>query len=111
MSELAVDDTTIITGVTDAERAAAEAINVLNGRIAALEEILLNATYDAVQADTLNVVKTFNIFGTTNMILTGTAAPSVTPDFIGQRYIKTTTPKAKYTATGITSSGDWSQDA
>ena len=40
------------------------------------------------------------------LVLTGTAAPSVAPDFIGQKFIDTTN-KHVYIAIGTTDSGDW----
>lgn len=39
-------------------------------------------------------------------VIIGTAAPTVTPDFIGQKFIDTTN-KVTYTAYGTTNSGDW----
>jgi hypothetical protein len=101
---LKVDDLTL----ADTERALAEAINTLYGKIITLEAILTAAIYDAFQVDTLDVVKTLNIFGTTNMILIGTAAPAVTPDFVGQTFINTVAGTT-YTAKGVTSSSDWKQ--
>lgn len=39
-------------------------------------------------------------------VIIGTAAPTVTPDFIGQKFIDTTN-KVTYTAYGTSSAGDW----
>lgn len=41
-------------------------------------------------------------------VITGTAAPTVIPNFVGQRFIDTTN-KVTYTAYGTTSAGDWKQ--
>jgi len=45
-----------------------------------------------------------------NIILTGTSAPSSTPEFIGQKYINETN-KIEYTAFGTLSSVDWQPQA
>ena len=88
----------------------ADAINVLYGKITALEDLIKNATFDTIWVDTLTTVKALNYNGA-SLILTGTTAPSVTPDFIGQVYIKTSSTVAAYVATGTTNSGDWKQTA
>ena len=44
-----------------------------------------------------------------SIILLGTAAPSIAPDFEGQTYINTTSPGTVYTAKGVSSVSDWKQ--
>ena len=94
--------------LTPTEKALAEVVNVLYNKIIALEDVIKNAIFDTLQVDTLTTVKAFNYNGA-SLILTGTTTPSVTPDFIGQVYIKTSATVAAYIATGITNSGDWKQ--
>ena len=64
---------------------------------------------NVMQVDTINVLKSFNLFGDSNMILVRTVAPAVIPDFVGQRYVNTAA-KTKYTAAGVSSVADWVQD-
>lgn len=99
---------TIVAALPMSEQAIAEALNTLFGRIKALEEFISSMTIDFAQVDTINIVKEFNVFGKTNMILSGIAAPSIIPDFIGQQYINTASG-ATYTAKGTTAAGDWKQ--
>lgn len=90
------------------EPALAELLNHLLGRISALESIIKNSIYKNMQVDSVDIVKTFNIYGATNIILTGTAAPAVVPDFIGQFFVNTT-GGVSYQAKGIASTSDWKQ--
>lgn len=90
------------------EPALAEILNQQNKRIEALEDIIKKMLFKAGQFDTLEVVKEFNIYGKTNMIIPGTAAPSVIPDFLGQKFINST-GKVAYEAVGISSAADWKQ--
>ena len=109
---LADADSAIISNMNNTfegiEQPIADALNTLLGRIKSLEEFITNMTIDTAQIDYLNVVKTFNIFDGTNLILKGTAAPSVVPDFVGQQFVNTTA-KTTYVATGNASVGDWKQ--
>ncbi len=75
----------------------------LNARITALELLLSNSVLSK-----LEVTEEFNLHGETNLILPGTTAPSITPDFVGQFYINTSAG-ITYQAKGIASSGDWKQ--
>jgi hypothetical protein len=88
------------------ERAVADAINHLLGRVTALEEILSNATLDTFRFEQISVVSSLKFKGA-ELILLGTGAPSITPDFIGQIYIKTDATVGVYISTGIANSGDW----
>ena len=90
------------------EPALAELLNHLLGRISALESIIKNSTYKNMQVDSLDIVKTFNIYGGTNLILTGTSAPAIVPDFIGQFFVNTT-GGVIYQANGNGSVSDWKQ--
>ena len=90
------------------EPALAEIINHQNGRIKALEDLVKNMLFKAGQFDTIDIVKQLNIWGGTNLVIVGTAAPSVEPDFIGQMYINTTAGTI-YQAKGISSTSDWKQ--
>ena len=87
----------------------AEILNQQNARIKALEDLIKNFLFKNGQFDKLEVVKEFNIYGTTNLVLTGTTAPSVIPDFIGQWYINTSGAGTTYQSKGNTSSADWKQ--
>jgi aspartate/glutamate racemase len=91
------------------EEVAAEALVLLKNRIDALQKIINDMILGTVQIDTLSVVKTFNLFGSSNLILTGTAAPVVVPDFVGQFFIKTSDTTACYQATGNSSVNNWKQ--
>ena len=90
------------------EPSLAEILNAMAGRIIALESIIKNSVYKNMQVDTLDIVKGFSIYGSTNLVLTGTAAPSVVPDFVGQFYVNTTGGVC-YQAKGISSTSDWKQ--
>ena len=82
---------------------------ILKNRIDALQTIINNMILGTVQIDTLNIVKVLNLYGSSNLILTGTATPAVVPDFIGQFFIKTSATTACYQATGNSSVNDWKQ--
>ena len=93
--------------IIPAEFTIAAALNLLNAKIAALEKIISDGVLGNVQVE--NITTVGNIFYKGSlMILTGTAAPSITPDFIGQTFIDTAAGKT-YAAKGITNSGDWKQ--
>ena len=98
-----------ITLIEYEENSLAETINNLEGRIYALEQFIKNSVFENLQIDTLTTVKGFNYNGAA-LILIGTTAPSVTPDFIGQFYINTT-GGTTYQAKGVASSADWKQTA
>lgn len=86
----------------------AEVLNVLYAKIQALEAFIKTSQYGNVTADQVDVVRNFNIWGKTNLIIEGTAAPAVVPDFVGQQFINTTAG-VTYTAKGNTSVADWKQ--
>ena len=90
------------------EPALAEILNQQNKRIEALESLIKNMLFKAGQFDTIDVVKQLNLYGGTNLIIIGTAAPSVVPDFVGQCYINTT-GGVIYQAKGISATSDWKQ--
>ena len=86
----------------------AEVLNVLYAKIQALEAFIKTSQYGNVTADQVDVVRNFNIWGKTNLIIEGTAAPAVVPDFVGQQFINTAAG-VTYTAKGNTSVADWKQ--
>jgi len=91
------------------EEVIAEALVELKNKIDALQNIIKEMILGSVQIDNLDIVKNLNLYGSSNMILTGTAAPAVVPDFIGQFFIKTSATTACYQATGNSSVNDWKQ--
>lgn len=88
------------------EKSVAEILNVLYAKITALEEIVSKMNFDTAQIDTLTIAKELKFQGASLFII-ATASPSITPDFSGQIYIKTTDPKAVYIANGASSASDW----
>lgn len=89
------------------ERAMADIIAHLLGRIETLEQELSESKYNSMQINDLSVVDSIKFKGA-DMILFGTGAPAVTPDFIGQFFVNTT-GGITYQAKGIGNSGDWKQ--
>jgi hypothetical protein len=83
------------------EKAGAASLAELNARLLALEKIVSSSL-----RSTIEVTKEFNVWGKTNLILTGSGAATFAPDFVGQKYIDTT-GKNVYVAVGVTNSGDW----
>lgn len=83
------------------EKAGASSLAELNARLIALEKIISNSIKDR-----LDVTKEFNVWGKTNLILTGSGAATFAPDFIGQKYIDTTGGNI-YIATGTSTAGNW----
>lgn len=95
------------SNLINVERATADILAHLLGRIETLEQIIASSIYTSVQANTVSAVDSLKYNGA-EMILTGTAAPAVTPDFVGQFFVNTT-GGVTYQAKGITNSGDWKQ--
>lgn len=89
----------------NAERALADIIAHLLGRIETLEQELSESKYNVMQVNELSVVDNLKIKGA-DLFLFGTSAPAVTPDFIGQFFIDTTAG-VTYQAKGITNAADW----
>jgi len=85
-----------------------EALNVLYAKIQVIEVFVKASQYGNITADQVDVVRNFNIWGKTNLIIEGTAAPAIVPDFIGQTFINTAVG-VTYTAKGISSVADWKQ--
>jgi hypothetical protein len=92
-----VEDDTINT----TEKPTAQSLSELNARITALEAILTNKIKDRI-----DVTKEFNVWGKTNLILTGSGAATFAPDFVGQKYIDTTGGNV-YVAVGVSNAGNW----
>lgn len=93
------------SNLINVERATADMLAHLLGRIETLEQIIASSIYTSVQANTISAVDSLKYKGA-EMILTGTAAPAVAPDFIGQFFIDTTNG-VTYQAKGITNAADW----
>ena len=83
------------------EKPTAQSLSELNARITALEAILSNKIKDRI-----DVTKEFNVWGKTNLILTGSGAATFAPDFVGQKYIDTTGGNV-YVAVGVSNAGNW----
>lgn len=83
------------------EKAGASSLSELNARLLALEKIV-----SATITNKLEVTKEFNVWGKTNLILTGSGAATFAPDFIGQKYIDTTGGNI-YVAVGVATAGNW----
>lgn len=88
------------------EEVTAMAIVAMQNRIVALEKILSEGILDKIKIMNLDIIDNFNVWGQSNLILTGNSAPNVIPDFTGQTFIDTTN-KVAYTATGNNSVLDW----
>lgn len=86
----------------------AEVLNVLYAKIQAIEAFIKASQYGNVTADQVDIVRNFNVWGKTNLIIEGTAAPAVLPDFVGQTFVNTV-GGVTYTAKGIASVADWKQ--
>lgn len=83
------------------EKAIAQALAQLNEKIKALEAIIAERVIER-----LDVAKEFNVWGKTNLILIGEGAPTISPDFVGQRYIDTAN-RIAYTAFNTDNAGGW----
>lgn len=92
------------------EAATAAAMNELYNMILTLQDLYTAMTIGTAQIDTLNIVTALNIFGTTNLILTGIVAPAVIPSFVGQMYVNTSAGTC-YQSKGTASVSDWKQTA
>lgn len=88
-------------GIQDDEKTVAQSLSELNAKVKALEAVVASKVIER-----LEVAKELNMHGKTNLILTGSGAPTKEPDFVGQRYIDTA-GKVAYTAFGVTNAGDW----
>jgi hypothetical protein len=83
------------------EKAGASSLAELNARLLALEKIISSSL-----RSTIEVTKEFNVWGKTNLILTGSGAATFAPDFVGQKYIDTTNSNV-YVAVGVSTAGNW----
>lgn len=88
------------------EEVTAQAIVALQNRIIALEKLITDGLLGNIEIMNLDIIENFNIWGKSNLILTGNTPPDVIPDFVGQTFIDTAN-KVAYTATGINSVNDW----
>ena len=83
------------------EKAGASSLAELNARLLALEKIVSSSL-----RSTIEVTREFNVWGKTNLILTGSGAATFAPDFVGQKYIDTTGGNI-YVAVGVSTAGNW----
>ena len=83
------------------EKAGASSLAELNARLLALEKIVSSSL-----RSTIEVTREFNVWGKTNLILTGSGAATFAPDFVGQKYIDTTGGNI-YVAVGVATAGNW----
>ncbi len=83
------------------EKAGAASLAELNARLLALEKIVSSSL-----RSTIEVTREFNVWGKTNLILTGSGAATFAPDFVGQKYIDTTGGNI-YVAVGVSTAGNW----
>ena len=108
INELASDIVQVETDLNLDEYTIAEALNLLYSKIIALEKLISDGVLGNVQVDSLTTVGDIKYKGA-SIILLGTAAPSIAPDFVGQTFINTTSPGTVYTAKGVASVSDWKQ--
>ena len=110
MSQKAVTDelTALETDLNLDEYTIAEALNLLYSKIIALEKLIADGVLGNVQVDSITTIGDIKYKGA-SIILLGTAAPSIAPDFEGQTFINTTSPGTVYTAKGVASVSDWKQ--
>lgn len=87
------------------EQAAAAALNEMAGRVEALERILREYKLTSADIDTLNY-KTMTKEGCP-LYYESDSAPTIVPDFVGQKFYKTTSPYAVYEAVGVASVSNW----
>ena len=93
------------TTIENTEEVTAQSLVELKERVEALEEFIKQGLLNNILINNLSV-ENLQINGA-SLILSGTTAPAVVPDFIGQFYIKTTATTACYQATGTSAVGDW----
>lgn len=89
----------------DTEDITSEAVAANNARLRAIAKFIAKLLPLADLED-VNVRGAFNIYGPTNLILSGEGAPTEAPEFVGQTYIDTV-GKVKYTAFGNNAVSDW----
>ena len=86
----------------------AEALNLLYSKILSLEKLMADGVLGNVQVDSLTTIGVINYKGSP-LIIIGSDAPTIAPDFEGQTFINTTSPGTVYTAKGVASVSDWKQ--
>ena len=91
--------------MVNTEHAIADIVAHLEGRIKALEELLVASRYNTIQVKELSVVENVKLKGADKQLF-GTGAPNITPDFSGQEYLDQTA-KIWYDAVGVGNAGDW----
>ena len=108
INELDSDRVQLETDLNLDEYTIAEALNLLYSKIIALEKLIADGVLGNVQVDSITTIGDIKYKGA-SIILLGTSAPTVSPDFEGQTYINTTSPGTVYTAKGVASVSDWKQ--
>lgn len=101
-AELLVTLKEIAAKIRTDDEVIASALNNLNSRLEAFENI---ENWGDITADSINTQE-FPLVAGDATVLIGTAAPSNAPSFAGQLYVDTTN-KVLYVATGYSSSSDW----
>ena len=87
------------TELADLARVVAEALNDLNARMQTIESEQ-GLPFGDIVADSINT-QVMPMVGGKAIVLTGSGAPQVAPDFVGQFYIDTSAPNVYFsTATG-----------
>lgn len=94
--------------LTETERALAETISHLEGRVKALEEFISSSYFENIQVENLSVVNSLDLWGTTNMIKIGTGSIPE-PDFQGQVYISRSGASSVIYQSYGSGSGEWKQ--
>lgn len=96
-----VDTEAIDVSIVLNEETIAAALLELASRVAALEKIISSTLRDRI-----DVTEEFNVWGKTNLILTGSGASASAPDFVGQIYVDTTGGNV-YVSVGTANAGNW----
>lgn len=92
------------TELADLARVVAEALNDLNARMQTIESEQ-GLPFGDILADSINT-QVMPMVGGKAIVLTGSGAPQVVPDFVGQFYIDTSTPNV-YFATATNNVNGW----
>lgn len=99
---------TLESNLKSTELPISEALNMLYNKIVALERLVSSGIFGSIQAESIDIIKDLKYRGAP-LVIEGTAAPAIVPEFIGQKYINTSGAGVVYEAKGITSVSDWKQ--
>ena len=84
-----------------------EALNLMYNKLIAIEKQLSEGVFGSIQVDQLTTIGNI-LYKGAPLIITGTTAPSIIPDFEGQKYINIS-GGVTYDAKGVSSTSDWKQ--